>query len=72
MPYFVYGIQLWFAATKALRSTVELMFRHCLRVVVNDVERIPVFHNVNLYVSLNVLPLSMTFQLNLAQMISKC
>jgi hypothetical protein len=71
MPYFTYGIELWYAAGKTLRGTVELMFRHCLRIVVNDVGRIPVFHNVDLYVNLNVLPLSMTFQLNLAQMIFK-
>jgi hypothetical protein len=64
-------IELWFAASKTLRNTVELMFRHCLRVILNDVGRIPVLYNVYLHVNSNVLPLSMTFQLIVGQMIFK-
>jgi hypothetical protein len=67
MPYFTYGIELWFSSSKALRASVELLFRHCLRTVVNDVNRIPSLSNIELYVKLNVIPLSLVFQLKLGQ-----
>ena len=65
MPYFTYGIELWFTANKTLRGTLELLLRHCLRIVVNDTGPVPTTSNIYLYISLNVLPLSALFQLKL-------
>jgi hypothetical protein len=71
MPYLTYGIEMWFASTKTIRSTLELLLRHCLRVVLNDVGIIPVLANVWLYTSLGILPLSLLFQQKLALLMFK-
>jgi hypothetical protein len=71
MPYFNYGIELWFASSKTTRGTLEILLRHCLRIISNDVELIPTISNLDLYVSLDVLPLSLLFQQRLGQMMFK-
>ena len=71
MPYFNYGIELWYATSKTNRGTLELLLRHCLRVVLNDVGTIPNISNMWLYTSLDVLPLSLMFQQRLAVMLYK-
>jgi hypothetical protein len=71
MPYFAYGIELWFTCSKLLRGSVELLLRHCLRVVVNDIGPVPRTHNVDLHVMVDILPLSLLFQLRLGQMVFK-
>ena len=70
-PYFMYGIELWYTSNKCLRGMLDLLLRHCLRIIINDVGRIPVCSNVHLHLSLSVLPLYAQFQFNLAQMIFK-
>jgi hypothetical protein len=71
MPCFTYGIEMWFATSRTLRETLELLFRHCLRIILNDVGRIPAVSNAELYTRLNLLPLSLLFQQKLGQMIHK-
>lgn len=71
MPYLSYGIELWFASSRAARGTAELLQRHCLRIVMNDIGPIPALTNVCLYVSLDVLPLSLLFQQKLGLMMYK-
>ena len=71
MPYLTYGIELWFASGKTLRDSLELLLRHCLRIIVNDVGPIPALSSLLLYSNLDVLPLYFIFQLNLGQLISK-
>jgi hypothetical protein len=41
MPYFAYGIGLWFTTSSADRGSLEMLLRHCLRIVVNDTGTIP-------------------------------
>ena len=71
LPYFQYGIELWFACNRTLRGSLEVLLRHCLRVVHNDIGMIPTLNTLFLYISLNILPLSLQFQLKLGTMIYK-
>ena len=71
MPYLNYGIELWFASNKTLRGTLELIYRYCLRIILNDVGSIPTISNFDLYVTLDVLPLSLLFQIKVGRMIHK-
>ena len=70
-PYFVYGIELWYASAKSTRDTLELLLRHCIRIVLNDTGRIPMLSNALIYSPSDVFPLSALFQLQVGQMLFK-
>jgi hypothetical protein len=71
LPYFQYGIELWFACNRTLRGSLEVLLRHCLRVVLNDTGTIPTLNTLFLYISLDIMPLSLQFQLKLGMLIYK-
>jgi hypothetical protein len=70
-PYFTYGIEMWYAAGKTARDTLDILQRHCIRIILNDTSFIPTLSNARIYIVSDVLPLSLTFQLHLAQMMYK-
>jgi hypothetical protein len=70
-PYFEYGIELWFATSKSVRETLELLHRYCLRIVINDLSRIPAISNIGLYKAFGMLPLFLLFQLKVGLIMCK-
>lgn len=66
MPYFLYCAEIWRCCNQTLRGSVEVLYRHCLRIVLNDIAFKPKLSNAVVYTMNNALPLSLDFQLRSA------
>ena len=62
-PYFLYGIAVWYASTAGNREKVELLYRHCLRIILNDTGIFPLLARIGVYTEADSWPLSLEFQL---------
>jgi hypothetical protein len=65
-PYFLYGIEVWYATSIANRDKLELLHRRCLRIILNDTGMIPLLSRYNVYCETNSWPLSLQFQFRAA------
>jgi hypothetical protein len=65
-PHFLYCAETWRTCNQTLSGAVEILYRHCLRIVINDIAFKPKVSNVIVYKTLDVLPLSLDFQLRAA------
>jgi hypothetical protein len=70
-PYLNYGLEVWYVTSQACRGSLDVLHRYCLRVILNDVNRIPLLRNVEVYLNLDVLPLSLLFQLRVGTLVFK-
>ena len=61
-PHFLYGIQLYMFCSMSLRAKLEALLRRCCRLVIRDIEQLPMISSRSLYSLLDVLPLRLLFQ----------
>jgi hypothetical protein len=61
-PHFLYGIQLYMFCSVSLRAKLEALLRRCCRLVIRDMELLPMISNRSLYSLLGILPLRLLFQ----------
>jgi hypothetical protein len=62
LPYFHYCIEVWRCCNQTLAGAVEVLFRHCLRIVLGDTAFMPKLTNHLVYELTDLLPLSIEFQ----------
>jgi hypothetical protein len=65
-PYFLYCAETWRSCGQTLSGSVDTLYRHCIRIVLNDVTLKPTLSNTVIYQMIDVLPLSVEFQLRCA------
>jgi hypothetical protein len=65
-PHFLYCSETWRSCSRTLSESVEILYRHCLRIVLNDLSFRPKLGNTTVYNMVNLLPLSIDFQLRAA------
>jgi hypothetical protein len=68
-PLFDYALTAWFPLSLTLRQTVEILFRHCCRIVLNDSTFLPVISNIGVYRELEILPLHLQYQFDTAKLL---
>jgi hypothetical protein len=69
LPYFLYCAETWRSCGQALRGSVEVLYRHCLRIVLNDIAFRPKLSNATVYTVCGMLPLSLEYQLRSASLL---
>jgi hypothetical protein len=69
LPHFVYCIEAWRGCSQTLGSAVELLYRHCIRIVLNDTSFKPRLSNTLAYSLIGMLPLTLDFQLRCASLL---
>ena len=66
LPHFWYCIEVWRACSQTLSGAVEVLYRHCMRIVLNDTGFMPSLTNSDLYDKIDLLPLYLEFQFRTA------
>lgn len=62
LPHFLYCIEVWRCCNQTLSGAVEILYRHCMRIVLGDIGFMPRLANIAVYDALDLLPLSLEFQ----------
>ena len=62
MPTFAYAIEVWYCTNMTNRGSLELILRHCARIVLGDIGPRPMISNSRLYELVNITPLQLYFQ----------
>ena len=70
-PYLTYGLEFWYITSQSYRGSLDVLHRYCLRVILNDVNHVPLLSNAEVYLNLDVLPLSLLFQLRVGMLMFK-
>jgi hypothetical protein len=65
-PHFLYCADTWRCCNQTLSGAVEVLYRHCIRIALNDITLKPKLSNVAVYRIADTLPLSFDFQLRAA------
>jgi hypothetical protein len=68
-PHSLYCAETWRSCSQTLSAAVEILYRHCLRIVLNDLSFKPKLSNMIVYSMVNSLPLSLEFQLRAATLL---
>jgi hypothetical protein len=71
LPFFSYGIEVWYGTSATNRGTLELLLRHCARIVLGDVGLLPTIHNVDVYKEMGIMTLQLLFQHRAARLLFK-
>jgi hypothetical protein len=61
-PFFLYGIEVWYTAQFQHREKLELLYRRCLRIVLDDIGPIPSILRLGDYSQTASWPLILEFQ----------
>jgi hypothetical protein len=61
-PHFLYCIEVWRCSNQTLNGSVEILYRHCLRIMLNDVGYMPALNNRAVYFAAGLSPLCVEFQ----------
>jgi hypothetical protein len=61
-PFFLYGIEVWYTAQFQHREQLELLYRRCLRIILDDIGPIPLISRLGVYSQTASWPLMLEFQ----------